>query len=58
VKQQSAGSRQLKDMFDDIRKLDSEKDRLTKTGKITANRYRKKKYDWEEIIEDRFKEAQ
>jgi len=45
-------------MFDDIRKLTSEEERLAKVGKITANRYRKKKYDWEEIIEDRFKEAQ
>lgn len=31
-------SKQLKDMFDDIRKLTSEEDRLAKIGKITANR--------------------
>jgi hypothetical protein len=50
-------SPQLKDMFDDIRSLDSEKDRLANIAKIAANRYKKKKYDWEEIIEDRFEEA-
>jgi len=38
VKQQSAGSRQLKDMFDDIRKLTSEEERLAKIGKIADNR--------------------
>jgi hypothetical protein len=40
VKQQSAGSRQLKDMFDDIRKLTSEEERLAKIAKIAANRYK------------------
>jgi len=34
-------SRQLKDMFDDIRKLTSEDGRLTKIGKIAANSHRK-----------------
>ena len=58
MKQQSAGSRQLKDMFDDIRKLTSEEDRLAKMGSIADNRYKKKRYDWEEIVEDRLEEAQ
>jgi len=34
VKQQSAGSRQLKDMFDDIRKLPSEKERSDAIAEI------------------------
>ncbi|MHC4574533.1 MAG: hypothetical protein ACYS76_10445 [Planctomycetota bacterium] len=49
-------SRQLKDMFDDIRSLTSEEARLAKIGDIAADRYKKKKFDWEKIIEDKLED--
>ncbi|HUW18117.1 MAG TPA: hypothetical protein VMW16_02330 [Sedimentisphaerales bacterium] len=47
-------SKELKDMFADIRRIDSEKERLAKIGGIAAGRYKKGKYDWEKVIEDTF----
>ena len=45
---------QLKEIFAEIRKMNSEQQRLERIAKIAANKYKKKNYDWEEIFEKKF----
>jgi len=45
---------QLQEMFAEIRKMDSEPQKLARIARIAANNYRKKDYDWEEIYEKTF----
>jgi len=47
-------STQLLEMFEEIRKMDSEQQKLDSIAKIAANNYKKKKYDWEDIFEEEF----
>lgn len=44
----------LKEAFADVRKIDSEEQKLARIARIAANNYRKKNYDWEEIFEEKF----
>jgi len=44
----------LKEAFADVRKMDSEQQKLATIARIAANNYRKKNYDWEEIFEEKF----
>jgi len=44
----------LKEAFADVRKMDSEEQKLASIAKIAANNYSKRSYDWEEIFEERF----
>ena len=44
----------LKEAFAEVRKMDSEQQRLARIARIAANNYKKKNYDWEEIFEERF----
>ncbi|HUT31073.1 MAG TPA: hypothetical protein VMX13_14865 [Sedimentisphaerales bacterium] len=46
---------QLKEMFAEIRKMDSEEERLAGIATIAANKYRMKDYDWEDILGDKFR---
>ena len=45
-------SRQIKEMFAEIRKIDSEQERLAKIVIIASDRFEKIEYDWEEIFEE------
>jgi hypothetical protein len=45
---------QLKEMFAEIRKMDSEEERRAEIAKIAADKYRKKVYDWEDVFEKKF----
>jgi hypothetical protein len=44
----------LKAAFADVRKMDSEQERLTTIARIAAGNYEKKNYDWEDIFEEKF----
>jgi len=46
---------QLKKMFEDIRKMDSEPQRLAEIARIAAGNYNKGNYDWQDILEEKFK---
>jgi hypothetical protein len=44
----------LKAAFADVRKMDSEQERLSEIARIAAGNYEKKNYDWEDIFEEKF----
>jgi hypothetical protein len=45
---------QLLEMFEEIRKMPSEQQRLARIARIAADNYKKKGYDWEDIYEQRY----
>jgi len=45
---------QIKEMFDNIRKMTSEQERLAKIAIIAEGKFRKKKYKWEKILDKKF----
>ena len=44
----------LKEAFAEVRRMDTEEQKLARIARITAGDYRQKDYDWEEIFEARF----
>jgi len=44
----------LKEAFADVRKMDSEEQKLARIAGIAANKYEKKSYNWEKIFEKKF----
>jgi len=44
----------LKEAFAEVRKMDSEEQKLARISSIAANKYKKKNYNWEKIFEKKF----
>ncbi|MHC4476298.1 MAG: hypothetical protein ACYTEL_11670 [Planctomycetota bacterium] len=45
---------QLQEAFEEIRKMDSEEQKLAMIARVAANDYEKRGYDWEDIYEERY----